>query len=187
MVADHAVKTLVSVEENPEKPFFIAVGSSTSFAMDGKHYFELYPTDSDITLADYRNPPLHYNITGAQTFSWDPQSGPRHCQPLYNMTYPSPTLPEYGLIDDKTARHFRHSYWAAVSQMDRNVGVVLDELDHLGLSNTTVVLFAGDHGWQLGDLGEFEKTNLNVLLAHLFLYVIRLLIKLEYHPQKQMH
>ena len=163
MVADHAVKTLRNaVEEHPEKPFFIAVGFHRPHLpwIVPNNYFELYPTDSDITLADYRNPPLHYNITGAQTFSWDPQSGPRHCQPLYNMTYPSPTLPEYGLIDDKTARHFRHSYWAAVSQMDRNVGVVLDELDHLGLSNTTVVLFAGDHGWQLGDLGEFgKKTN----------------------------
>ena len=120
----------------------------------------MYPDDADIPLAEYNQPPKDYNSTGAQPWSWDPQSGPRHCQPLYSRTYPVATLPEYGLVDDATARHFRRSYWAAVSQMDRNVGVVLDELDALGLADTTVVAFAGDHGWQLGDLGEFgKKTN----------------------------
>ena len=76
------------------------------------------------------------------------------------MTYPNVTFPQYGLVDDAIARHFRRSYWAAVSQMDQNVGLLLDELEALGLANSTVVLFAGDHGWQLGDLGEFgKKTN----------------------------
>jgi iduronate 2-sulfatase len=40
------------------------------------------------------------------------------------------------------------------------VGVVLDELDRLNLTSSTIVAFLGDHGWQLGDLGEFgKKTN----------------------------
>ena len=34
-------------------------------------------------------------------------------------------------------------------QVDRNVGLVLDELENLGLDNTTVVAFIGDHGWQV--------------------------------------
>ena len=38
-----------------------------------------------------------------------------------------------------------------------------------------------------GSLNLAKKLILNVLLAHLFLYVIRLLIELEYHPQKQVH
>ena len=70
---------------------------------------------------------------------------PRHCAPLWNQTHgPSgPTLPEYGLVDDVTSRHFRRSYWAAVSQTDRNVGLVLDELEALGHHTDTVVLFIG--------------------------------------------
>ena len=75
------------------------------------------------------------------------------------MTYPNVTFPQYGLVDDAIARHFRRSYWAAVSQMDQNVGLLLDELEALGLANSTVVLFAGDHGWQLGDLGRIRKEN----------------------------
>ena len=67
---------------------------------------------------------------------------------------------EFATVDGATAKHFRRSYWAAVSQTDRNVGVVLDELRRLGLDRTTVVAFVSDHGWQLGDLGEFgKKTN----------------------------
>lgn len=44
--------------------------------------------------------------------------------------------------------------------MDSMVGMVLNELEMLGLEQSTIVAFVGDHGWQLGDLGEFgKKTN----------------------------
>jgi len=163
MIADHAVETLRNATRGiSAPPFFIAVGFHRPHLpwIVPRKYFEKYPEDSAIPLADYAHPPKHYNATGAQKWSWDPQSGPRHCEPLYSLTYPSVILPEYGLVDNATARHFRRSYWAAVSQMDRNVGLVLDELDALGVSDNTVVAFLGDHGWQLGDLGEFgKKTN----------------------------
>ena len=34
---------------------------------------------------------------------------------------------------------------------------MLHELEAQGLHNETIVVFIGDHGWQLGDLGEFGK------------------------------
>jgi len=69
-------------------------------------------------------------------------------------------MPEFGLVDDATAKHFRRSYWAAVSFIDHQVGAILQELGRLQLREDTVVAFIGDHGWQLGDLGEFgKKTN----------------------------
>ena len=164
MVAQHAIQTLrkISSSANNGKPFFLAVGFHRPHLpwIVPKKYFDLYPHEGDITLAEYPSPPLHYNITGAQPFSWDPQSGPRHCKPLFNQTYPLPTLPEYGLIDNSTAKHFRLSYWAAVSQMDHNVGMVLNELDSLNLGDSTIIVFLGDHGWQLGDLGEWGKKTL---------------------------
>ena len=39
---------------------------------------------------------------------------------------------EYDYVPDDVALHFRKSYYAAVSQVDHNVGIVLDELDALG-------------------------------------------------------
>ena len=50
--------------------------------------FRLYAIDSypldEIELADHNQIPTDYNATGAQPWSWDPQSGPRHCGPLKN-------------------------------------------------------------------------------------------------------
>lgn len=54
-------------------------------------------------------------------------------------------------IDDEYARTLRHAYLAAVSYVDAQIGRVLDELDRLGLSDSTVVVLWGDHGWHLGD------------------------------------
>lgn len=55
------------------------------------------------------------------------------------------------------ALELRKAYFAATSFNDAMVGQVLDALAATGLDkNTTVVLF-GDHGWQLGDHGDWAK------------------------------
>ena len=51
----------------------------------------------------------------------------------------------------------RRAYYASVSYVDELIGDVLAELDRLHLRNTTVVSFVGDHGWQLGEHGEWCK------------------------------
>ena len=55
------------------------------------------------------------------------------------------------VLADDYARTLRHAYLAAVSYSDAQVGRVLDELDRLGLSENTIVIVWGDHGWHLGD------------------------------------
>ena len=51
----------------------------------------------------------------------------------------------------------RRAYWGAISYVDAQLGRLLDGLDSLGLADSTVVLFWGDHGYQLGDYGCWEK------------------------------
>ena len=41
--------------------------------------------------------------------------------------------------------------------MDRNVGHVLGALEKLGLKDNTIVILWGDHGWYLGDFGDWCK------------------------------
>jgi iduronate 2-sulfatase len=51
----------------------------------------------------------------------------------------------------------RRAYFASISYVDSLVGQVLRSLSDLGLDSNTVVMFVGDHGWQLGEHGEWCK------------------------------
>jgi len=49
--------------------------------------------------------------------------------------------------------------------MDRKLGWLLQELDDLGLANKTAVVLHSDHGWSLGEQGEWRKfTNFDLSL-----------------------
>ncbi|RQW11438.1 sulfatase [candidate division KSB1 bacterium] len=49
------------------------------------------------------------------------------------------------------------SYYTSVEYLDKNIGLVLNELDRLGLTEKTLVLYIGDHGYLLNDHKRFEK------------------------------
>jgi arylsulfatase A-like enzyme len=51
------------------------------------------------------------------------------------------------------------AYRSAVSDVDEQLGRLLDELDRRGVLRNTVVVIAGDHGEQLGEHGLFEHNN----------------------------
>lgn len=51
----------------------------------------------------------------------------------------------------------RRGYYAAVAWVDYNIGKVLDELDDLELTDDTVVILFGDHGWHLGERSLWGK------------------------------
>ena len=46
-----------------------------------------------------------------------------------------------------------------VTALDENVGRLLDELARLGLEKNTVVVFAGDNGFHLGEHGMYNKRD----------------------------
>jgi arylsulfatase A-like enzyme len=57
-------------------------------------------------------------------------------------------------VSDDVAGLARRGYYAAVSFADHLVGKVLNELDMLGLADSTVTILTSDHGWQLGEHNE---------------------------------
>ncbi|MGH9338145.1 MAG: sulfatase family protein [Acidobacteriota bacterium] len=60
-------------------------------------------------------------------------------------------------LTDEDKRGIIASYYSSVEYLDKNVGLVLEELDRLGLADSTLVVYAGDHGYLLGHHGRFEK------------------------------
>ncbi|MHC4444599.1 MAG: sulfatase family protein [Planctomycetota bacterium] len=49
------------------------------------------------------------------------------------------------------------SYYTAVAYLDKKIGQVLKAIDDLGLTNNTLIVYIGDHGYHLGEHGRIEK------------------------------
>lgn len=64
--------------------------------------------------------------------------------------------PDY-LLERERVRWMYKSYYGAVSQIDREVGLTLDCLEELGAADNTIVVFCSDHGDQLMDHGALGK------------------------------
>ena len=62
----------------------------------------------------------------------------------------------YRYPDDKI-RNAIAAYYACVSEVDSNVGRILDAVDDVGLTDTTVVIFSADHGDNLFEHGLEQK------------------------------
>ena len=73
----------------------------------------------------------------------------------------------YGAINttlpDAVVKDLRRAYYASVSYTDSLVGEVIQALEDAGLANNTIISFWGDHGWQIGEHGEWCKhTNFEI-------------------------
>ncbi|MBG88657.1 MAG: iduronate sulfatase [Verrucomicrobiales bacterium] len=67
-------------------------------------------------------------------------------------------VPKFPLTP-KTTRDLRHGYYASITFMDRQIGLVLDALEENGLRKNTIVVFFSDHGFHLGEHELWCKTS----------------------------
>lgn len=74
-------------------------------------------------------------------------------------TYTDAVGQVFHVVADWKHRELRWAYRSAVSFMDAQVLRVMEGLDRLGLRNTTWTVFHSDHGWSLGEHGEWAKQN----------------------------
>src|SRR5204863_4900457 len=156
-MADEAIKRLANVANNPKQPFFLAVGflkPHLPFCAP-KKYWDLYDP-AKFKLAERRTPP-----DGAPAFA------PTNFGELRNYA----GMPEKGPVPDDDARKLIHGYHAAVSYMDAQLGRVLTALEKDGLAENTIIVLWGDHGWHLGDHGQWCKHTNYEEAAHIPLIV----------------
>ncbi len=145
-IADKAISVMNEIKD---KPFFLAVGFHKPHMpwVAPKKYWDLYH-DDDIHLAEYQQLPA-----GAPEFASNEAGEFRSYK----------GIPKEGPIPKKTQRDAIHSYYACVSYTDAQIGKVLAQLDRLDLRKNTVIILWGDHGYQLGEHGTWNKrTNWEV-------------------------
>ncbi|MEM0897638.1 MAG: sulfatase [Verrucomicrobiota bacterium] len=137
LIANHAVDKLRELASEPEKPFFFAVGFTKPhlpFVAPGS-YFENYPA-SKVTL-----PNNYFSPKNA------PKGAIHNSGELRNYS----DIPKTGVLPEEKAKELIRGYYAATSYTDAHIGRLLDTFDELGLSDNTVIVLWGDHGWNLGE------------------------------------
>ena len=126
-----------------DKPFFLAVGFKKPHLpfVAPQKYWDLYSPEQ-IQLAKHRG-----GIENDNGYSIHNSSEYRGYE----------GVPAEGPFSEELQRRSIHGYKACVSFIDAQVGLLLDELETLGLKENTIVVLWGDHGFHLGDHGMFGK------------------------------
>ncbi|MCK4921195.1 MAG: sulfatase [Bacteroidales bacterium] len=66
-------------------------------------------------------------------------------------------IPKEGPVSAEMAKMLIHGYYSCVSYTDAQIGKVLNALDELGLTENTIIILWGDHGWNLLEHGLWCK------------------------------
>lgn len=137
LVAEQATRLLTEAARG-DKPFFISVGFYRPHVPEivPSAYFDLYRRDRIAASADTPEQ-LGRVLPAAKVWT-----------------------PDHLGMTAEEQRDFTHAYYAAMSFMDAQVGKVLKAVDDLGLANDTIVIFTSDHGFLLGEHGQWQKQML---------------------------
>ena len=81
------------------------------------------------------------------------------CSQFDSLPLTSLTISHRDPVPDWVMQDQRHAYYASVSYVDEHVGAILAALDASGTAQDTMVLFHADHGYHLGEHGEWEKKS----------------------------
>jgi len=134
------------IEQHKDRPFFIAAGFNKPHIhwVAPRRYFDLYPPDRIVLPAEPSDD--RDDIPEIAIFRKAPRS-------------PGRFLGGTGDRDDAFRREATAAYYACVSFVDAQVGVLLQTLDRLKLRDRTIVVLLGDHGFHLGEHGGLWRKN----------------------------
>ena len=141
---DHKTSTKVIslLRKHKDEPFFLAAGFVRPHypMVQPKKYFDEYPYEKMKLPAQFPN---------------DLQDIPK--QGLASTRSETNSI---GKFPDNQKRMWS-GYYASTQFMDEQVGRILDELERLGLRESTAVVFTSDHGYHLGEHTFWQKSNLH--------------------------
>lgn len=140
------VEGYLLAQRGRDQPFFLAVGYLRPHLPFNapKKYWDLYDPDA-LQLPDLRKRPQ-------SAPKWSVFAGIR--DNYYNM-------PEFKTLDESFKRRYLQGYLASISYVDACVGRVLEALEVSGHADNTIVVFLGDHGYQVGEYNSWGAKNTN--------------------------
>ncbi|MEZ4905355.1 MAG: sulfatase [Spirosomataceae bacterium] len=144
-----AIRQLQKLKQS-NKPFFLSVGYYKPHLPFNapKKYWDLYDRNK-IKLADNQFIPKN-----SPSFATHGDQELRSYDDFRDLP-----LPTQGTLSEERQRELLHGYYASISYMDAQLGRLLDELDRLSLTENTLVVLWGDHGWKLGEHNAWCKQS----------------------------
>jgi iduronate 2-sulfatase len=144
--AQEAVEKLKFLAQQ-NQPFFYGIGFSRPHLPFNapKKYWNLYQRE-EVPLAEFQNlvpdtPEFIYHSFGELR-------GYNDIDDSYSLTNKIPIEKQRELV---------HGYMASVSYVDAQLGKILDAIESNGLSENTIIVVFGDHGYHLGDHAMWNK------------------------------
>lgn len=151
---DFAINKLAEFKDRDE-PFFFGVGYYRPHLPFNapKKYWDMYEREN-IPLPDNQ-----YTPKNAPDFALNDALELRRSYTDFNNA----PAPQEGSFTVDQTRLLRHGYYASVSYTDAQIGRLLDALDSLGLTDNTIIVLWGDHGWKLGEHNSWcKQTNYEI-------------------------
>ena len=141
-VASWAVEQIKAAPK--DEPFFLAAGFFLPHVpcFVTQQWMDLYPDDDSILPVVKDD-----DRTDTPRFSW-----------YLHWNLPEPRLK--WVKENQQWRNLVRSYLASTSFVDAQIGRMLTALDEAGLSENTIVVVWGDHGWHLGEKAITGKNTL---------------------------
>jgi uncharacterized sulfatase len=147
-----AKRVVQLMEANKDRPFFLVAGFHRPHTprVAPKKYFDLYP-------------PERMKLPTA------PDDDRKDLPPSTKLK----NHPNFNDMTEEKGRQAMAAYYGCITFMDAQVGVLLDALERLKLTERTIVIFMSDHGYHLGEhLGLWGKNTLFFEVSRVPLIVV---------------
>jgi len=129
----------------PDQPLFLALGFRKPHLnwIAPKKYWDLYDREV-IRLSDQGDAPIGGAAVGLhESFELRSRLG----------------VPADGPFDEELSKTLLQAYFACVSYVDAQIGLMLEALDEAGIRDNTIIVVWSDHGWHLGEMGSWGKAT----------------------------
>ena len=141
--AAYALKYLEEAAETGS-PFFLAIGFNKPHLPFNapKKYRDIYQ-DRDFVVSPRERPA---GSPGLAFHNWEELRGYRD-------------IPDSGALTPEKEQELWQGYYACISYVDAQIGKIMGKLEELNLSENTIIVLWGDHGFHLGEQDTWGKST----------------------------